>query len=88
MGQYFFYQQKAGVGVILRDHKGEVLVAYSKVETEMTSPEFIEVIAMLKGLKFCAQQGVPKLILESDCLLLVNEPLSSFRNFFALKFLM
>ncbi|KAG7967769.1 hypothetical protein I3843_08G116200 [Carya illinoinensis] len=62
----------AGVGIILRDHNGDVVVAASKVEREVSSPEFIEAIALLRGLQLCAQWGVPKIILESDSLILVN----------------
>lgn len=53
----FFDKQKAGVGVILRDDKWEVLVACNKVETDMIS-QFIEAITMLRGLHFCAQWSV------------------------------
>ncbi|XP_042950031.1 uncharacterized protein LOC122282138 [Carya illinoinensis] len=62
----------AGVGVILRDHNGDVVVVVSKVEREVSSAEFIEVIALLRGLQLCAQWGVPKIILKSNSLILVN----------------
>ncbi|XP_042985441.1 uncharacterized protein LOC122314103 [Carya illinoinensis] len=87
-GAMLYDQQKAGVGVILRDDKGEVLVACSKLEKEMISSEFIEATAMLRGLHFCAQWGVSKLILESDCLVLVNDLLSESENFTELGVLM
>ncbi|XP_042974784.1 uncharacterized protein LOC122306423 [Carya illinoinensis] len=62
----------AGVGVVLRNHKGEVIVACSKVEKEVSSAEFIEAVALLRGLQLCVQWGIPKLMLETDCLILVN----------------
>ncbi|XP_042969199.1 uncharacterized protein LOC122301911 [Carya illinoinensis] len=63
---------QAGVGVVLRNHNGEVVVACSKVEKEVSFAEFIEAIALLRGLQLCVQWGVPKLMLKTDCLILVN----------------
>ncbi|XP_041001576.1 elongation factor Tu 2-like [Juglans microcarpa x Juglans regia] len=64
--------EKAGIGVLLRDDKGNVVVVYSKVEREVLSSKFIEAIAMLRGPQLCAQWEVPNLLLETDCLTLVN----------------
>lgn len=71
-GAIFPDQHRAGIGIILRDEKGCVVATYSKSESDVASPEFIEASALLRGLQFCAQWGVPKLVLETDCLLLVN----------------
>ncbi|KAG6693248.1 hypothetical protein I3842_10G159900, partial [Carya illinoinensis] len=71
-GATFSDSFSAGVGVILRDHNGDVVVAASKVEREVSSAVFIEAIALLRGLQLCVQWGVPKIILESDSLILVN----------------
>ncbi|XP_040998143.1 uncharacterized protein LOC121244182 [Juglans microcarpa x Juglans regia] len=65
-------QNSAGVGVILRDHNGDVVVACSKSERKVSYAEFIEAIALLRGLQLCAQWGVPKVLLETDCLILVH----------------
>ncbi|XP_042983363.1 uncharacterized protein LOC122312776 [Carya illinoinensis] len=45
----------AGIGVVLRDQQGEVVVACSKVEKEVSSAEFIEAVAFLRGLQLCTQ---------------------------------
>ncbi|KAF5469006.1 hypothetical protein F2P56_013111 [Juglans regia] len=71
-GAIFPDQHRAGIGIILRDGKGDVVAACSKLEGDVVSPEFIEASALLRGLQFCAQWGVPKLVLEIDFLLLVN----------------
>ncbi|KAG2689699.1 hypothetical protein I3760_09G151600 [Carya illinoinensis] len=46
----FFYLKKAGVGVVLRDGKGEVIMAVSKAEDELHDPESVELLAMSWGL--------------------------------------
>ncbi|KAF5444601.1 hypothetical protein F2P56_033721 [Juglans regia] len=79
-GAIFPDHHKAGIGIILRDEKGDVIAACSKLEGDVASPEFIEATALLRGLQFCAQWGVPKLVLETDCLILVNA-LQSQTNF-------
>ncbi|XP_041001634.1 uncharacterized protein LOC121247334 [Juglans microcarpa x Juglans regia] len=71
-GAMFGDQNFAGVGVLLRDHNGDVVVACSKSEREVSSAEFIEATTLLKGLQLCAQWGVPKVLLETDCLILVH----------------
>ncbi|KAF5477637.1 hypothetical protein F2P56_004257 [Juglans regia] len=71
-GATFYEQHTSRVGVILRDHNGDILVACSKVERDVVSSKFIQAIAMFRGLQLCIQWGVPKLTLETDCLLLVN----------------
>ncbi|XP_042973060.1 uncharacterized protein LOC122304862 [Carya illinoinensis] len=71
-GATFNDQSIAGIGVVLRDHNGEVVVTCSKVEKEVSSVEFIDAIALLRGLQLCVQWGVPKIMLEIDCLILVN----------------
>ncbi|XP_042950087.1 uncharacterized protein LOC122282202 [Carya illinoinensis] len=67
-GATFPEHSVARIGVVLRDQYGEVIVACSKVEKEVSSAEFIEAVALL----LCTQWGVPKITLETDCLVLVN----------------
>ncbi|XP_041011508.1 uncharacterized protein LOC121255312 [Juglans microcarpa x Juglans regia] len=64
--------ESTGIGIILRDDQGCVVATCSKLEDDVVSPKFIEASAMLRGLQFCAQWGVQKLVLESDCLILVQ----------------
>ncbi|KAG2712768.1 hypothetical protein I3760_04G141500 [Carya illinoinensis] len=50
-GATFLEYSVVGIGVVLRDHNGEVVVACSKVEKEVSSAEFIEAIALLREVK-------------------------------------
>ncbi|XP_041004026.1 uncharacterized protein LOC121249385 [Juglans microcarpa x Juglans regia] len=68
----FFNLQKAGVGAVLRDEKGNVLMAVSKSEHELHEPASVELLAMLRGLQFSLHLGISKVVLESDCLLMVE----------------
>lgn len=70
------------MGVVLRNEKGKVIIAYYRLENEMTNPESVEAVVMLRGLQFCVQWGILKLMVESDCLLLVNKLHLSRDNFF------
>ncbi|KAF5454819.1 hypothetical protein F2P56_024456 [Juglans regia] len=82
-GAIFAYQDMAGVGVILRDTEGTMLLAVITKESEVGDPAKIEIVAMLQ---LCIPIGIEKLILESDSLLMVNymnedtEPWSLFGN--------
>ncbi|KAF5469163.1 hypothetical protein F2P56_013257 [Juglans regia] len=67
-----FYLKKAGVGVVLRDEKENVLMAVSKSEHELHEPELVELLALLRGLQFNLHLGISKVVLESDCLLMVE----------------
>lgn len=46
-GAMFFDHHKARIGAILRDNKGEIVMAASKVENEVNDPESIELLANL-----------------------------------------
>ncbi|XP_042974894.1 uncharacterized protein LOC122306534 [Carya illinoinensis] len=71
-GAIFDDFNKAGVGVVLRDQAGRVLVACSKSEPAVPNPEIIEATAMLRGLQFGLQWGTSKVLMETDCLFLVK----------------
>ncbi|KAF5454652.1 hypothetical protein F2P56_024300, partial [Juglans regia] len=72
-GALFFDLNKASMDDVLRNHMGEVLMAVSRVETVFLELEQVEVGALLRGLQLCMSLGIPKLIIESDCLFLVEE---------------
>ncbi|XP_035551721.1 uncharacterized protein LOC118349890 [Juglans regia] len=72
-GALFFDLNKAGMGAVLRNHMGEILMACSRVESVSLEPEQVEAVALLRGLQLCMSLGIPKLIIESDCLFLVEE---------------
>ncbi|KAF5444777.1 hypothetical protein F2P56_033882 [Juglans regia] len=72
-GAVFQDQHRAGVGIILRDANGEVLLTASKKEKEVNDPAEVELLAMLRGLQLCPPLGIEELIMESDSLLMVTQ---------------
>ncbi|KAF5447310.1 hypothetical protein F2P56_032869 [Juglans regia] len=72
-GALFFNHNKTGIGAILRDSHGFVLMALSRGEEEFLEPEIVEATAVLRGLQFCLNIGIQKLEIESDCKHLVEE---------------
>lgn len=72
-GAIFYNQKKAGVGIILRDSSGNVVLVANKKEEEVPDPSTIEILAMFRGLQICANIGIQNLILENDCLLMISE---------------
>ncbi|XP_040990895.1 uncharacterized protein LOC121238111 [Juglans microcarpa x Juglans regia] len=72
-GVVFRHLYKAGVGAILRDAQGKVIMSVSKGEWEVEQPEVIEFMAALRGLQLISHMGITHLVLESDCLLVVKE---------------
>ncbi|KAF5481279.1 hypothetical protein F2P56_001946, partial [Juglans regia] len=71
-GAMIFSQHKVGVGVILKDERGSVIMVANKIENEVDL-ETVELVAMFGGLQFYLQLGISRLILVSDCLVLINE---------------
>lgn len=51
---------------------GKVVMVASKVEPEVEDPEAIELLAVFRGLQLCSTMGISNLLVESDCLLLVQ----------------
>lgn len=72
-GALFFDHQMVSVGAILRNDNGDILLAASMRELTLMQSEHIECLAILKGLQICLQLGISTLIVEFDCLLLVQE---------------
>lgn len=52
-GAIFHEGNSAGVGIIVRDHEGKVLLSVSMEEHAVMDPMEIELIAILRGLQFC-----------------------------------
>lgn len=63
--------------MILWDAQGETRFIASIPEEGISSPEEVEFVAILRGLQFCAGMEINKLILESDCSLMLKECLSA-----------
>ncbi|XP_035551132.1 uncharacterized protein LOC118349700 [Juglans regia] len=71
-GALFFDQQRAGVGALLRDEKGDVLLTACKKEMTVNNLLEIELLAILRGLQLCLHKGIPKLEIETDSLIMAN----------------
>ncbi|KAF5475865.1 hypothetical protein F2P56_007627 [Juglans regia] len=69
----FQNQHNAGIGAILRDCKGEVLMAVSKKEREVSDATGIKMLAIFRGLQLSVHLGIHHLVVESDALTLVEE---------------
>lgn len=65
--------QIARVGSIVWDHVGKVILAASILEANVANAKSIEAIVILRGLQICMHQGIFKLIIKSDCLVVVEE---------------
>lgn len=72
-GALFFDSQEAGIGVILRDCKNEILMAASIKEMTLFQLEIIECLAICRGLQQCILLGISHLVVESDCLSVVHQ---------------
>ncbi|XP_042964633.1 uncharacterized protein LOC122298853 [Carya illinoinensis] len=68
----FHDQQRAGIGAILRDEKGEVLFATRKKENDVSDPIEIELLVILRGVQLCIHRGINNLVIESDSLIMIQ----------------
>jgi ribonuclease HI len=78
---------KAGAGIIIRNHFGEVLLSAWKVLHDARSAEEVEAYACLEGVSLAVEWGREKTILESDCLPIINSLISHVESKSSLFFL-
>lgn len=71
-GAIFEGQHSIGVGMVLRDVKGDVIMIATRKEYEVNDPIEIELLAVFRGLQICMHMGITNLIVESDSLLMVQ----------------
>ncbi|CAI9785388.1 unnamed protein product [Fraxinus pennsylvanica] len=71
-GATFKELDKAGIGAVLRDHSGQVIMAMSKIENSVEESEVIELLAIFRGMQFCANMGIHNLTVESDSKLVIE----------------
>lgn len=72
-GVLFFDCQEVGLVAILRDSRGEVIMAASMREKIMFQPETTECVAIFRGIQQCIPLGIPNLVLESDYQTIVQQ---------------
>ncbi|XP_042983291.1 uncharacterized protein LOC122312694 [Carya illinoinensis] len=63
----------AGIGAIVRDSKGEVIMSAAKKECSAMIVVEVEALAIIRGLQFCIHLGISNLVIESDSQLVVTE---------------
>uniref|UniRef100_A0A7N2RE64 RNase H type-1 domain-containing protein n=1 Tax=Quercus lobata TaxID=97700 RepID=A0A7N2RE64_QUELO len=85
-GAVYTQQKETGIGVVIRDHHGEVVAALSKrIKAPLGAVE-VEAKAMEEGVRFAWEMGIRDCLFESDSLTVVNamqrriEPPSSIIN--------
>lgn len=67
-----FDQKQAEIGLVLCDSSASLCFAASIGISYIQDPERIELLALLLGLQFCLTWGISHLLVECDCLLMVN----------------
>ncbi|XP_042979946.1 uncharacterized protein LOC122310130 [Carya illinoinensis] len=80
-GTMFSELKKAGIGLVLRDSRGAVVMATTVFEREVYEPATIELVVVLRGLQLCFPLRIPKLAIESDYLLLVQALQTEYETF-------
>lgn len=62
----------SGIGVVIRDERGSVLASLSQNIPQVCRPLDIETLAASRALKFAAELGFNKVVLEGDCEVLMK----------------
>jgi ribonuclease HI len=65
-------ENQMGVGIIIRDEKGNVIAAISKPVMATHDPATAEALAALRAVEFCREVGAFDINLEGDSLLVVK----------------
>ena len=71
-GARFTKENRAGIGVVIRNSEGLVLGSMSKLVPQAYSPLEIEAMAVTTALEFASDLGLQRAILETDSLVLVK----------------
>ena len=71
-GALFHDTKRSGIGVIMRDCEGEVVMARCVHLVGLYTPEETEALAIKIGCKCAQEEGIDKFILESDAQVIVN----------------
>lgn len=77
-GSYNPQQQTAGIGGIIRNDKGQLVVAYSDSIVASSAIE-AELKALYQGLQLCQKEAIDQIIIEGDALDIIK-PLQGFHN--------
>nr|XP_023881644.1 uncharacterized protein LOC111994020 [Quercus suber] len=69
-GAVFKHRKKAGIGVVIRDEAGEVVVALSKIVNTPLGAVEIEAKAVEAGVSFARDVGIREAVIEGDSLII------------------
>jgi ribonuclease HI len=64
---------RMGLGIVVRDHRGEVLAARRQGIDMITNPEFAEAIAIIQAIVFTSELPYNRVVIATDCLSLVQK---------------
>jgi ribonuclease HI len=68
----FSTSRRMGIGVVIRNHRGDCSVACSELVQEVTMPEIAEALALRRAVSLAGDEGFDSLVIASDCLSLVQ----------------
>ena len=71
-GAMFNERDKAGIGVIIRNPKGEVMAALSEKIQKPPSAEILELLAAKRAMRFSLETGFNKSVFEGDSELVIK----------------
>jgi ribonuclease HI len=61
-----------GEGVVLRDEKGEGILAVAQFLPQVTDPSMAKVVALWKAVQICGELGYTKVVFEGNSLLITE----------------
>lgn len=61
------HQKYSGMGGLIRDAEGEVLLSFSSITDYTTNPALAESLALRKAMDISIETGFYRLIFECDC---------------------
>jgi hypothetical protein len=67
----FTSSRQMGIGVVIRSHTSECLIACSELLMEVTTPELAEALALRRVVSLAGDEGFDKLMVISYCLSLI-----------------
>ncbi|KAL0008796.1 hypothetical protein SO802_010298 [Lithocarpus litseifolius] len=65
-GVVFKEDKRAGLGIVIRNHQGQVLTSFSENIALLPSIEDVEALAAVRAMSFAAELGVSSTIIEGD----------------------
>jgi hypothetical protein len=64
--------RRMGIGIVIRNHNGECLIACSELREEVTAPEMAEALTVRRAMSLADEEGFRKLLVVLDCLSVIH----------------